>query len=287
MKLLILGSSKTIESELIYKEAKRRKHFAFKYDLKDVLVKLDRNNIEIKVGKRNLNYFDAIIFRGISKNIPLAHLIALHFSENKKGFVLDKQLVTGKTASEKLLSHYKLLSQGINCPKTFFSINDSLLKKNNFKFPLIAKDADGRKGENIFILKTKADLNGFLKKFDTREYLIQEKLQAKEDLRIIVVGNKIVGAIKRIAPEDDFRTNVAIGGRAEIFDPIPRSIGKMALTAARIMNIDFAGVDIMLNKGKPYVLEVNRTPQFRAFYKTTDINPATTLLDFIEKKIKS
>jgi RimK family alpha-L-glutamate ligase len=287
MKLLILGSSKAEESILIYKEAKRRNHEAYKYNLDDVILDLKKGDISIKLGKHNLSFFDSIIFRGISKNIYLAHLIALYFSKTKKGFILDKQLVLGKTAGEKLITHLKLLSSGLYCPETIFSINNQLIKKKRLSLPIIAKDVDGRQGKNLYLLKSKTALNSFLSKTDVGGYLFQKALSAREDIRVIVIGNQVIGAIKRIAPKGDFRSNIATGGRAENYGPISNEIKKVAVKAAKIMNIDFAGVDIMIENGKPYILEVNRTPQFRAFLKTTGINPAKPLISFIEKRLKA
>jgi ribosomal protein S6--L-glutamate ligase len=287
MNLLILGSSKAKESTLIYKEAKRRNHRVYKYNLDDIILDLKKNAISIKLGKHNIDFFDAIVFRGISKNIYLAHLIALYFSKTRKGFVLDKQLVHGKTAGEKLITHLKLLSNDLHCPETSFSINNQLIKKKRFSLPIIAKDVDGRQGKNIYLLKSKAALNSFLSKTDVGGYLFQETLSAREDIRVIVIGNQVIGAMKRIAPKGDFRSNIATGGRSENYSPISDEIRRAAIKAAKIMDIDFAGVDIMINNGKPYILEVNRTPQFKAFLKTTGINPAKPLISFIEKHCKA
>lgn len=287
MNLLILGSSKTEESDLIYKEAKKRNHLACKYNLDDVIIDLKKGDISIKLGKHNITFFDAIIFRGISKNIYLAHLIALYFSKIRKGFVLDKQLVLGKTAGEKLITHLKLMSNGFYCPETIFSINSQLIKKKRFPLPIIAKDVDGRQGKNIYLLKSKTALNNFLAKTDVGGYLFQETLSAREDIRVIVIGNQAIGAMKRIAPKGDFRSNIAIGGRAETYNSISDKIRRTAVKAAKLMNIDFAGVDIIISNGKPYILEVNRTPQFRTFCKTTGINPAKPLISFIEKQCKA
>ncbi len=90
------------------------------------------------------------------------------------------------------------------------------------------------------------------------------------DLRVYVVGDRVVGAMHRFAPEGDWRTNVALGGEvADVTDSLPEECREMALRATDVVGLDYAGVDLVEGDGDWYVLEVNPTAGFKGLYKAT------------------
>jgi len=89
--------------------------------------------------------------------------------------------------------------------------------------------------------------------------------------------------MKRTAPSGDFRSNVAVGGKTEKYN-IDNNLKKLTFRAARIAKNEIAGVDIMFKNKKPYILEVNGSPQFEAFEKATGINVAKEIIKYIESK---
>jgi ribosomal protein S6--L-glutamate ligase len=99
------------------------------------------------------------------------------------------------------------------------------------------------------------------------------------DLRAFVLGGCVVGAIRRHAPEGDWRTNVAVGGRAErcVLDP---EAERLAVRAARAVGAKLAGIDLVhdLDLGRLVVLEVNAVPGWRALAEVTGLDVAAAIL---------
>jgi len=114
---------------------------------------------------------------------------------------------------------------------------------------------------------------------DAEQSFVQEFLTDSggraSDVRVYVVGESIVGAMRRHAPDGDWRTNVALGGEVEDvtdeLEPVARQLAREATTA---LNLDLAGVDLMSVDGSWYVLEVNATAGFRGLYSATGTSVA-------------
>ncbi|WP_134672131.1 ATP-grasp domain-containing protein [Halorussus marinus] len=107
-----------------------------------------------------------------------------------------------------------------------------------------------------------------------RQAFLQELIERDEgehrDLRVYVVGDRIVGAMNRYAPDNDWRTNVALGGNVEdATDRLPREVADLARDAADTIGLDCAGVDLIEGHDGWYVLEVNPTAGFKGLFKAT------------------
>ncbi|APW58758.1 ATP-grasp domain-containing protein [Paludisphaera borealis] len=100
------------------------------------------------------------------------------------------------------------------------------------------------------------------------------------DLRLFVLRGRVLGAMRRSAQGGEWRTNVAIGGRAEAWRPDPQA-ERLAVAAAAALGAEFAGVDLIedLDRGGLVVLEVNAVPGWRALARVTGIDVAAALLD--------
>jgi ribosomal protein S6--L-glutamate ligase len=85
---------------------------------------------------------------------------------------------------------------------------------------------------------------------------IQEYLPIDRDMRIVVIGNRVAHAYWRIAPRDDYRTNVAVGGRIDL-SPVPEAARKLALETAQACGWNDVGIDICRSGQHYYVLEAN------------------------------
>jgi hypothetical protein len=98
------------------------------------------------------------------------------------------------------------------------------------------------------------------------------------DTRVYVVGGEVVGAMERRAPEGEWRTNVALGGEVvDATDSLPDHVTEMALDATAAVGLDYAGVDLVSDGQRWYVLEVNPTAGFRGLYEATGTSPAPAI----------
>ncbi len=124
-----------------------------------------------------------------------------------------------------------------------------------FRLPCVAKIPRGSAmGCGVFLIRTADDLKKYLEVTDAA--YIQEYLPSNRDIRVVVIGRKIVHAYWRIAPEHDFRSNISIGGKVDL-DGVPQEALKLALHTARSCRWDDVGIDICHHDGNYFVLEAN------------------------------
>jgi len=106
------------------------------------------------------------------------------------------------------------------------------------------------------------------------------------DIRVFVVGGRVLGAIERRAPDGDWRTNVARGGSAQPFD-LPSSWAELAVRAAMAIGADYAGVDLLPSlDGDVYVLEVNGIPGWEGLQKATGLDVAGAIVGQVESRLR-
>jgi len=284
MKIAILGIHPTPEKKLIIRAARRRGHECRDIFISDIVFDLEKNKIFCEKDKSILN-FDVFLFRGLGKYFREFVMLAGHLISKNK-VIVDEKLGTQLYTTSKLLTALKCRERNLPYPKSFevFSLKQTKRIIRKMKKPFIIKYTISSKGEKVFKLNSFKQASSLLRKEDRfPEILIQEYLPAKEDNRVFVIGYKALGVMKRIVPKGDFRANIALGAKG-----IPRKltpkIKRLAEKAAKITQTEIAGVDIIYSRGKPYILEVNRSPQFMGFIKTTEINVPDKIIDYLEKR---
>ena len=108
-----------------------------------------------------------------------------------------------------------------------------------------------------------------------------------KDVRVFVVGGRVVGAIERQAPEGHWRTNVSLGGAARPLD-LPLAWERLALDAAAVIGADYAGVDLLPSRdGAIFVLEVNGIPGWRGLKQATGIDVAASIVDHLAEHVRA
>jgi ribosomal protein S6--L-glutamate ligase len=187
--------------------------------------------------------------------------------EKEKFFVFNSR-ESVETCEDKYLTILRLADAGIPIPKTALIPNedmlDDALEKIGGKFPVVVKVLSGTQGKGVFIAEKYSGLKSTLQTIwhlsEDNEILIQEYIDNDFDVRIHILGDEFLAAMKRKRVEDDFRTNVHLGGQAVAFGP-KESTKKLAIKCAKAVGALWAGVDLMFDKkGNPYCLEVNSSP---------------------------
>ena len=126
---------------------------------------------------------------------------------------------------------------------------------DHFTFPFIAKIPRGSaQGSGVYLIHNEKQLRNYLEL--TSPAYIQEYLPIDRDIRVVVIGRRIVHAYWRIAPPDEFRSNVAVGGQISL-KAVPDEARDLALKVARTCCWDDVGIDICEHRGRFYVLEAN------------------------------
>jgi ribosomal protein S6--L-glutamate ligase len=139
--------------------------------------------------------------------------------------------------------------------RTFYGNRQKKSIGDHFAFPFIGKVARGSAmGRGVFLIQNPAELEAYLQKVDIA--YIQEYLPVDRDIRVVIIGNRIVHSYWRLAPANEFRTNVAVGGQISL-GPVPGEALEMALHIGKTCRWDDVGIDICRHNGKYYVLEAN------------------------------
>jgi ribosomal protein S6--L-glutamate ligase len=134
-----------------------------------------------------------------------------------------------------------------------------------FQFPFIAKIPRGSaRGSGVYMIRDGGDLEAYCDR--TTVAYIQEYLPIDRDMRIVVIGRRIVHAYWRTAPEGEFRSNVSVGGRVSL-DPVPAEALQLALQTARSCGWNDVGIDICRRNGSFFVLEANMKYGLEGFRK--------------------
>jgi ribosomal protein S6--L-glutamate ligase len=139
--------------------------------------------------------------------------------------------------------------------RVFYGKKQKSLIPQYFEFPFIAKVARGSAmGRGVYFIRDEKELGNY---FDlTSPAYIQEYLPIDRDIRVVVIGNRVVHAYWRVAPQNEYRSNVALGGTIDL-DGVPEKACNLALRVARACRWDDVGIDICEHNGQFYVLEAN------------------------------
>lgn len=156
-----------------------------------------------------------------------------------------------------------------------------LLNLSDATYPFIAKNKLGSHGDSVYKITCKKDLDKVLEKHKIEDLLFQEFQTSGFDLRVIVLGGRVLGIMKRTPREGEFLSNFSQGGSIQKSES-DAEIEKNSIQAAEHFMLDYVGVDLMLNNNKEWVvLEVNRACQFKGFEQATGVNVASEMIEFL------
>jgi ribosomal protein S6--L-glutamate ligase len=156
--------------------------------------------------------------------------------------------------------------------------------------PLVIKLLEGAQGIGVVLADTAQAAASVIQAFRGLDanILVQEFIKEAEgaDLRCFVVGERVVAAMKRIAPRGDFRANLHRGGRMEKVKLTPEE-RTIALRAAKELGLRVAGVDLLRSKHGPVVIEVNSSPGLQGIETISEVDIATKVIEYVERKSRS
>lgn len=232
---------------------------------------------------------DFVIFW--DKDYKLARLL------EKTGLKVFNNARAIEVCDDKALTFIALKNEEIKMPKTFMSPMTFEKEYSDYAFlmqvevslgfPFIIKANKGSFGAQVYKVNNHQEAIDTIKKIDGNEFIMQEfvKSSVGKDLRLNVVGNKVVATMKRLN-EDDFRANITNGGKMEQYNPTQKQ-QDMALNVCRALGLDFAGVDLMFGENdEPIFCEVNSNAHFKNICDCTGINVADTIIEYVIDKCK-
>jgi len=239
----------------------------------------ENTSVDIRDGEVALEpNVDVIVNRLLlSKEEAPAEAIGLATMLDRLRPMLNHPMET-MTALHKFASGAALAEAGVPVPDAFMGLSKDLLNDSlgSFGEEVVYKTAIGTHGGGTWKIATDEGVNPMV---GSRQAFLQELVehdaQRHHDLRIYVVGEKVVGAMNRYAPEGDWRTNVALGGDVDdATEGLSDEVEQIAKRATDVVGLDYAGVDIVQGVDGHYVLEVNPTAGFKGLFEATGRSPA-------------
>lgn len=264
------------EEKAIYEAAKKKGIELKKIDCKDLVIDLNTSNSEFSnqiIIQRCVSYF-----KSLHSTAALEGL----------GAKVINPLNTAINCGNKLFTHMLMNKNGIKTPKvlTAFSSESALSALNDFGYPIIIKPTIGSWGRLIALLRDKEAAKAV---FEDREhmfplyqiyYLEEFVSRPPRDIRAIVVGDSVVAAIYRYSEKDEWKTNMALGGRAENC-PITNELEDICIKSSQAVGGKIVGVDLMeSSKDGLVVHEVNNTTEFKNTVRITGINIQDIIVDY-------
>jgi len=193
---------------------------------------------------------------------------------------------------DKLYTMQILAQNNIPHPKTMLVKNpiDSDYVERNIGFPIVVKSLSGTHGKGVYLADNKTNfeqLVEMMEQFNDRFNIILQEFVSDSfgrDLRIIVVGGKVIGAMKRESSDGDFRANITRGGGAKPVE-LDEQMEYLALESTKLLGLDIGGVDLLYDGDGYKICEVNSSPGFNGMEKYTEIRVAEQIVMYVKNKL--
>lgn len=290
MKIAILSRKETLYSTRRLKEAaEARGHEVEVVDYLSCYMNITSSKTSIHLKGKEFPKFDAIIPRiGASRTYYGTSVVRQ--LELMDTFSINPSIAITRSR-DKLRSLQLMAKAEIGMPITGFAHSpddtDDLIKMVGGA-PLVIKLLEGTQGVGVVLAETKKAAQSVIQAFRglNANIIIQEfiKESSGEDIRCLVVGNKVVAAMKRQAEPGEFRSNLHRGGKAQAVK-ISKAEREMALKAVKTMGLQFAGVDLLRSDRGPLIMEVNSSPGLEGIENSTGVDVAAKVIQYLEKTV--
>ncbi|WP_296426262.1 30S ribosomal protein S6--L-glutamate ligase [Yoonia sp.] len=277
-------------STRIMEAAQKRGHTIEAINTLRCYLKMGGIDPEIHYDGAPLPRYDAVIPR-IGASTTAYGMAVLRQFANTGAYCVNTADAIG-ASRDKLLAHQILAGANIGTPVTAFAHSPKDTKhliELVGGAPAVVKLLSSTQGRGVVLAETRKAAESLVDAFRGLDanFLIQEfvKEAAGADTRCLVIGNKVVGAIKRQAGDGEFRSNLHRGGTASKVR-ISKELRDVAQRASRTLGLSFAGVDILESSTGPKVLEVNSSPGLEGIEKATRKDIADMLIAYVETRVR-
>ena len=291
MKLAILSANPSLYStNRLVEAAQKRGHDVDVINHNHCYVGMETNNNNVYLGDHELVDYDAIIPR-IGASVTFYGSSIIRQFEVKHVYTTLSSLALVRSR-DKLRATQVLAKNDIGIPKTVFAKQprdvQNLIKTVGGP-PLIVKLLEGTQGLGVVLAETKTAAKSVIEAFYglNANILVQEfiKEAGGSDIRVIVVGGKVIAAYKRQGQEGEFRSNLHRGGEG-VKVTLTSKEKKTAIAATKALGLNIAGVDMLRSERGPLVLEVNSSPGFEGVERVTGVDVADQIITFVETQIE-
>ena len=284
VELSIIYDKVRFEEKVLYETAQSKGVKAQIVDAKTVTVSTDSK-------KKDFAFGDVIMQRSVSHYRGLYLTACLEHLD----FNVINKFKVAETCGNKLITSLVLADNNVPTPKTqfAFSAEGALETIRKAGFPLVLKPIVGSWGRGVFPLRDEETAGMIVEMREeddsplARIYYVQEMIdRPPRDIRCIVVGKRVITAIYRYSAENEFRTNVARGGKAELA-PVTKELEDLAVKAAKAVGGGIVGVDMMEDKRRGLIVhEVNNTVEFHGAASVSKTDIPGAMIDYAVKLAK-
>lgn len=288
MKIALLARNPNLYThKRLVQAAEDRGHEIHIIDTLKVVINLATHKPVMKYLGKNLTGFDAVIPR-IGASITFYGTAVLRQFEIMDVYPLNESVAISRSR-DKLRSLQLLARKGIGLPTTSFAhitTKPAEILDMVGGAPVVIKLLEGTQGIGVVLGETQAAAESMIQAFGglKANILVQEfiKEAGGTDIRCLVIGDKVVAAMKRTGKEGDFRSNLHQGGSADMVKISPEE-RSTAVRSAKIMGLNVAGVDMLRSNNGPVVMEVNSSPGLEGVEAASGIKVAEKIIEYIEK----
>jgi len=256
----------------------------------------DIRKIEMRIGKgeTSLLYngvdmkkqYDCVYLKSSFRYALVQRALATYFLGHAYMPTSDPSAFT--VVNDKVFTHLALEKELIPTPETYITPTVGAAKKllSEINFPIILKIPGGTHGKGVMFAESIATASGILDTLEglKQSVLLQEYIETEgTDIRAIVVGDEVVAAMVRKANKDEKRSNLHAGGAAEAIS-LDQKSKQIAVKAAKALNCEICGIDILESVRGPLVLEANLSPGLQGIMEATKVNIPDKIAKYLFKK---
>jgi [lysine-biosynthesis-protein LysW]--L-2-aminoadipate ligase len=288
-KLDIFFDKLRFEEKSLYETAKKIGIQVNLVDSKSIILNTEH------MSSNDLNYGDVILQRSISHFRGQILTSCLEML----GYTIINNSRIGEICGNKLLTSLILKKNNVPTPKSYFSFNsDSAVEivnsQNLENTPLVFKPVIGSWGRGVFPVRNKEvgkmiiEMRQESSSPFSNIYYFQELInRPPRDIRCIVLGEQVVAAIYRYSSNDEWRTNVSRGGKAEMIK-VTSELEDIAIKASKAVGLGILGIDMMEDENDGLLVhEINNTVEFRGASIATGIDIAKLIINYANNEIKN
>ena len=243
----------------------------------DLIILNNNSKTEFIYGGKSLKFPDFVIMRDYNYTISMQ-------LENLGIRVINSTL-TMFNSKNKAVTAQLLVKNNVSTPKFLIT------KEKNFKFihnyfdkrKFVMKENEGSQGKGVYLIENEEDYDNAYRM--NQEYFYQEFIEFSRgmDIRSFVLGDKVLGCVKRIS-DTGFKSNYSLGGRVESFE-LNDSIKEISLKATKALGLDFCGIDLLFTRDSFTVCEVNGNAGFRTITQVSDIDIPMELFKWVKESL--
>jgi ribosomal protein S6--L-glutamate ligase len=290
MRVVILSRNESLYStRVLVQAAAQRGHSVRVMDTLQFDIRVSKRNPELFYQGEPVGPVDAVIPR-IGASITFYGLAVVRQFELMGVYCLNESQAIARSR-DKLRCLQILSRHDIGVPPTVYTRQADHVPGCMERVdgpPVVVKLLEGTQGIGVILAESAMAASSVVEAFHglDQNILIQKFIREANgaDIRALVVGRRVVAAMRRQAVAGEFRSNIHRGGKAKKLR-LPADYRRTALAAARVLGLRVAGVDLIESKEGPMIMEVNSSPGLEGIQKTTGVDVAEAIIEHLEHEV--